>query len=49
MPSQQNHSASKMNESGEMMIIVIPTGQDAAVFVEPREGAFDLPTPAVAS
>ena len=31
------------------MVVVIPTCQDAAVFVEPCEGAFDLPTPAVAS
>jgi len=49
MPSQQNHSASKMNEAGEMMVVVIPTCQDAAVFVEPGEGAFDLPASAVAS
>lgn len=38
-----------MNESGEMVMIVIPTRQDAAVFIEPCEGPFDLPTPAVAS
>lgn len=31
------------------MMVVIPAGQDAAVLIEPGEGAFDLPTAAVAS
>ena len=49
MPTQQNHSASEMNETGKVMVVVIPACQDAAVFVEPCEGAFDLPTAAVAT
>jgi len=49
MPSQKNHGVSDMNKAGEMKMIVILARQNATVLVEPCEGVFDLPAPAMAS
>jgi len=36
-----------MNEARKVVMVVVPTCQDAAIFIEPREGTFDFPATTV--